>query len=107
MSDCGCNRCGRCHQRVTLEKEDRWLAPPGMMRPPGIGVADAPPQLFAFGHPRNAELARCFEPFIAAGFSDAEAWAALFSDEQRIKQAAVVYGKRLRKPLRRRPLRAV
>lgn len=80
---------------------------PGMLRPPGIGVPDAPPELFAFGHARNAELARAFEPFVAAGFSDAEAWAALFSDERRIKLAAAVYGRRLRKPKRRRPPRAV
>jgi hypothetical protein len=41
----------------------------------GLAVAD---------QPCNGDVARSLEPFLAAGFSDREAWESLFTDRQRL-----------------------
>ena len=64
-----------------------------MLHPPGIGVPDWPPP-FEYALADLPSMARTFEPFIAAGFSDAEAWEALFTDEHRLEIVRAVYGNR-------------
>lgn len=56
-------------------------------------VPDWPPP-FRFAHPAHDRQARTFEPFIAAGFSDAEAFDALFTDDQRLSVFRAVHGNR-------------
>lgn len=65
------------------------------------GVSDWPPP-FEYAHPDHDRFARVFEPFIAAGFSDEEAWSALFDDAHRLEVFRVVYGNRKR-PAPRNP----
>ena len=59
----------------------------------GVAVPDLPPP-FRFALADHPRLMRSFEPFIAAGFSDAEAWESLFSDDQRLAEFRSVYGNR-------------
>lgn len=75
------------------------IAPPRrslMLRPAGLGVPDSPPEVFRYGHPNNAAMARTFEPFIALGLPDECAWAALFTDAQRLDVFRATYGNRAR-----------
>lgn len=52
----------------------------------GPGAVAVPDQ------PCNAQLARSVEPFIAAGFSDREAWESVFSDCQRLAWFRIRFG---------------
>lgn len=65
-----------------------------MLHPSGIGVADRPAPIFPFAHPGHDKNARIFEPFIVAHFTDEEAWAALFTDEQRLALYRAIHGNR-------------
>lgn len=60
----------------------------------GIAVPDRSPHLFPFGLHDWPQKVRTFEPYIAAGFTDAEAWDALFDDDQRLHTFRSVYGNR-------------
>lgn len=71
-----------------------------LLRAGGVAVADWPPP-FRFAVPGSDADVRTFEPFIAAGFTDREAWEALFTDEYRLEVFRVVYGNR-KGPLKRR-----
>lgn len=73
-----------------------------MLRDKFGAVPDLPPQIFKFGlvtHDRNA---RAFEPFIAAHFSDEEAWHALFTDQEHLEDVKVVYGNRMGREKKKR-----
>lgn len=66
----------------------------------GVCVPDLPPP-FQFALPSWPRMMRTAEPYIAAGFTDAEAWDALFDDDQRLHTFRSVYGNR-KGPVRRR-----
>lgn len=61
-----------------------------MLHPPGVVLPDWPPP-FRYALP---SVARTLEPFIAAQLSDAEAWHALFTDEQRLERFRAIHGNR-------------
>lgn len=65
-----------------------------LLNPAGIAINDRPRGLFPYPHPDHDKNVRTFEPFIAAGFTDEEAWAALFEDPHWCKTAKGVYGNR-------------
>lgn len=69
-----------------------------MLNPRGAGFSDRPPEIFEYGHHRHNDYARAFEPFIAMGLSDEEAFEALFDDAFRLDSARCTYGKQLNKP---------
>jgi hypothetical protein len=55
-------------------------------------IADRPPALFRYGLADHDATVRLAEPHIAAGYSEREVWAALFTDEQRIAIHRTVHG---------------
>lgn len=77
---------------------EAWRPPAYMLRPTGIRVPDWP-QPFRYALASNQ--ARTFVPFIERGFSDDEAWEALFTDESRLSLFRSIHGNR--KGPRRKP----
>jgi hypothetical protein len=65
-----------------------------MLNPPGVGLVDKPPQIFRYGLASHDRMVRTIVPYIEAGFSDEEAWAALFDDEKRLSTFRLVHGNR-------------
>jgi hypothetical protein len=66
------------------------------LHPRGVGIPDWPPP-FEYALPDLPNITRTLEPFIAAGFTDDEAWEALFDDEHRLARFRTLHGNRPKK----------